>query len=340
MAESVHGRAKSRIRLQEVALESGYSIGTVSRAISRPEHLHPATVAHVRAAAERLGYRPNIVARALRMGVSESIHVLTPSLVSLFPDIIRGIESAALDFGYSVVILHTAGDEVRQRRYLADVAAGRADGALLLSMPVPEGLGVGPGRFPPMVSVLQESGHADVACVRMDDLQAASLVVEHLLGLGHRRIAHIRGEEGHPLAARREQAFVRAMRAAGLRPICVPGAFAPEAGQRAMAALLDAAEPPTAVYAANDEIAVGALTALRDRGLRAPEHVSVVGHDDQRLSRIYEPAITTVQVPAFEMGRQAMSLLRSVMGSEGFPLETLLTARLAVRSTTAPPGAT
>ncbi len=330
---------QAKIRLQEVALASGYSIGTVSRVMSNPERLSASTVAHVRAVIDRLGYRPNVMARALRMGVSQTIHVITPSLVSLYPEIIRGIESAALELGYSVVIIHTDRDAGRERRHLSDVAAGRGDGALLLATAIPDGVVTGAGQFPPAVSVLQKVIHPAVPSVWMDNVHSGKLATQHLLELGHRRIVHICGDADDPLARQRRQGFVLAMEAAGLQPHWVESGFTPEAGQYSMAKLLQGPDRPTAVFAANDEIAVGVLAAMRDAGLRAPNDISVIGHDDQRLSRIYDPAISTVRVPAFEIGRQAMAKLRAVMMKEPSRDDVVFAAQVVARSSTAGPPA-
>jgi LacI family repressor for deo operon, udp, cdd, tsx, nupC, and nupG len=331
--------AQFKVRLQEVALESGYSIGTVSRALSSPRNLSPSTVAHVRAVAERLGYRPNMVARALKMGESKCIYVICPRISCFFPEIIRGIEGAALEFGYSILIAHTERDPELEGRYMEEISAGRADGALLLSMPRLDDKFFQRDEAPPIVSVLDSLGRDNIPSVRINHARGAEQAVEHLVALGHRRIAHITGDLKVALVRERQRGFVEAMNRAGLEPVCIPATFSSEAGQAAMAELLTRAQKPTAVFAGNDEIAAGAIAAIRGAGLKVPDDVSVVGHDDQPLSRLYDPQITTVHVPSFEVGYQAMKLLRARLFKEVCEPDTLLPTRVMARATTAPPPA-
>jgi len=329
--------ATLKVRLQEVALESGYSIGTVSRALSSPHSLSASTVEHVRAVAERLGYRPNMVARALKMGVSRSIYVICPRISCFFPEIIRGAERAALEFGYSLLIAHTERDPELEGRYMSEILAGRADGALLLSMPWLDSKFFQYEEAPPIVSVLDSIGRDNIPSVRIDHARGAAQAVEHLVALGHRRIAHITGDLKVSLVQERRRGFVEAMQRAGLEPVCIAAAFTAEAGQAAMDELLNRAQRPTAVFGGNDEIAVGAMAAIRKAGLKVPDDVSVVGHDDQPLSSLYDPQVTTVHVPAFEVGYQAMSLLRARLHKEAGEPDMLLPTRVIARATTARP---
>ena len=130
------------------------------------------------------------------------------------------------------------------------------------------------------------------------------------------------------------------MKAAGLKNAeenCVPGEFTPEAGQSAMEILLARPQLPTAVFAANDEIAIGAIRAIRAAGLKVPEDISVIGYDDQRLGRIYEPPLTTVHIPTFDLGYQAMVKMRRILAREEFEYDALLPTHVVTRATTAPP---
>jgi LacI family repressor for deo operon, udp, cdd, tsx, nupC, and nupG len=140
------------------------------------------------------------------------------------------------------------------------------------------------------------------------------------------------------MAEHRRQGFLNAMQAAGLSTeYCVPGEFSPEAGQVAMEMLLARANPPTAVFASSDEMAVGAIRAIRAAGLSVPGDISVMGYEDQRLSRIYDPQITTVHIPTFDIGYQAMVKLRRILAREPFEHEAILPTHVIVRQTTAAP---
>lgn len=326
--------------IKDVAADLGTSVATVSRAISRPHLLKADTVERVREAIKRIGYRPNLVAQNLKLGSTRSIYVVIPSLSPFFLEIFRGVERAAMEASYSAVIAHTGRDPVREGEFFDQVAGGRADGVLLLSSarihtPVPHQF-----QLPPTVAVLEAAEGQDFPSVRVDHVRAAIQATNHLLQLGHRQIAHITGNARSPMAVHRREGFVAAMSAAGVRNAeehCVPGEFTPEAGQTAMEILLGRDSIPTAVFAANDEIAIGAIRAIRAKGLRVPEDISVIGYDNQRLGSIYDPALTTVHIPTFDLGYQAMIKLFRMLSNEQFEHDILLPTHVVKRATTAAP---
>jgi LacI family repressor for deo operon, udp, cdd, tsx, nupC, and nupG len=324
--------------IKDVARELDISVATVSRALSKPHLLRPATVARVREAVARLGYRPNLVAQNLKLGSTGIIYVVVPAMSLFFFDVFRGIERAALELGYSVVAAHTARDPVREGEYFDQVACGRADGVLLVSSARLETRPPHQHQYPPTVAVLEADEGREFPTVRVDHVAAAVAATNHLIELGHRRIAHISGNAHAPMAEHRRRGFLKAMEAAGLSTeYCVPGEFSPEAGQVAMEGLLARATPPTAVFASSDEMAVGAIRAIRAAGLSVPGDISVMGYEDQRLSRIYDPQISTVHVPTFDLGYQAMVKLRRILAREPDEHEVLLPTHIVQRATTAPP---
>ena len=322
--------------IKDVARELDISVATVSRALSKPHLLRPATVARVREAVARLGYRPNLVAQNLKLGSTGIIYVVVPAMSLFFFDVFRGIERAALELGYSVVAAHTGRDPVREGEYFDQVACGRADGVLLVSSARLETKPPHLHQYPPTVAVLEADEGREFPTVRVDHVEAAAAATDHLIELGHRRIAHISGNEHAPMAEHRRRGFLKAMEKAGLSTeYCVPGEFSPEAGQVAMELLLARTAPPTAVFASSDEIAVGAIRAIRAAGLSVPGDISVMGYEDQRLSRIYDPQITTVHVPTFDIGYQAMVKLRQILVREPFEHDALLPTHIVQRATTA-----
>jgi LacI family repressor for deo operon, udp, cdd, tsx, nupC, and nupG len=332
--------ARRPATIKDVARELDISVATVSRALSKPHLLRPATVQRVREAVDRLGYRPNLVAQNLKLGSTRIIYVVIPSLSPFFLEIFRGIERAALELGYSAMIGHTGRDPAREGEYFDQVACGRADGVMLLSSARVETPAPHQHQLPPTVAVLEAAEGQDFPSVRVDHIQAAMQATNHLIELGHRRIAHITGNARAPMAVHRRQGFIAAMQAAGLKNAeenCVPGEFTPEAGQSAMEILLARPQLPTAVFAANDEIAIGAIRAIRAAGLKVPEDISVIGYDDQRLGRIYDPPLTTVHVPTFDLGYQAMVKMRRILAREDFEHDALLPTHVVKRATTAAP---
>lgn len=324
--------------IKDVARELDISVATVSRALSKPHLLRPATVERVREAVARLGYRPNLVAQNLKLGSTGIVYVVVPAMSLFFFDVFRGIERAAAELGYSVVAAHTARDPVREGEYFDQVACGRADGVLLVSSARLETRPPHMHQYPPTVAVLEADEGREFPAVRVDHIAAASMATQHLIDLGHRRIAHISGNTLAPMAEHRRRGFQQAMQAAGLsEEYIVPGEFSPESGQAAMEALLARPNPPTAVFASSDEIAVGAIRAIRAAGLSVPGDISVMGYEDQRLSRIYDPQITTVHIPTFDLGYQAMVKLRRILAREAFEHDAMLPTHIVIRATTAPP---
>lgn len=326
--------------IKDVARELDISVATVSRALSKPHMLRPATVTRVREAVDRLGYRPNLVAQNLKLGSTGIVYVVIPALSPFFYDVFRGIERAALELGYSAIVAHTGRDPLREGEYFDQVACGRADGVLLVSTAQLEIEPPHKHTLPPTVMVLESHGHKNFPAVRVDHVVAATQATNHLLELGHRRIAHITGNVRAPMSVKRREGFVAAMAAAGIKNAeenCVPGEFTPEAGQAAMETLLQRPVLPTAVFCSSDEIAVGAIRAIRAAGLRVPDDISIIGYEDQRLSRIYDPQITTVHVPTFDSGYQAMVKLRRILAREQYEHDVVLPTHVLIRQTTAPP---
>jgi len=328
------------VTIRDVARDLGVSVATVSRALAKPELLRPATVTRVREAIDRLGYRPNVVAQTLSLGSTNSVYVIIPSLSPFFMEIFRGIERAALELDYSVVIVHSGRDPVREGAYFDQVACGRADGVLLLSSARVQTRRPHRFKLPPTVAVLEADEGGEFPSVRVDHVAAAMQATNHLIQLGHLRIAHITGNAGAPMAAHRRQGFLTAMAEAGFKSAeerCVPGEFTPDAGYAAMEILLARPVRPTAVFAANDEIAVGAICAIVAAGLRVPEDISVIGYDDQQLGRVYNPPLTTVHVPTIDLGYQAMVKLRRILADEEYEHDVLLPTHVIQRGSTAPP---
>lgn len=322
--------------LAQVAAHIGVSTATVSRALNKPELLSPETVARVRQAAEELRYRPNYLAKHLKVGRTYNILVVVPRLSPFFLEMFRGIEEATNHLGYFAIIAHGGRDPVREGAYFDQVSSGRADGLLLLSS------GHGPARAnkyarPPVVSLLDADFSPDIPAVRVDHRLGAIAATNHLISLGHLRIAHISGSPDSPMALSRRAGFLQALRDAGL-PVdprqIVEGGFTLEAGQDAMAQLLQQTRRPTAVFAANDEAAIGAIKAIRAAGLDVPGDISVIGFDDQRLGRIYEPALTTVHVPAFELGYRGLTMLDGLLRGKDIARDELLETHIVQRATT------
>jgi LacI family transcriptional regulator, repressor for deo operon, udp, cdd, tsx, nupC, and nupG len=326
--------------IKDVAAALGMSVATVSRALSQPELLREETRERVLAAVQKLGYRPNLLARSLRRGRTHSILLVVPTLSPFFLEIYAGAEEAARRTKFSVLLGHSDDDADREESYFDQVISGRADGIILATASVPEAYASGKRALPPLVTVLERLQGHDQPVVRVDHRAGAAEATRHLIELGHRRIAHITGSRRPQSTAHRQAGYREALKAAGIgysEELVEEGDFSMESGQAAMKALLALGSPPTAVFAANDEMAFGAMTEARARGYLVPQDLSVVGYDDQKTAAFYNPPLTTVNIPRHELGRRAAHELIERLDGRELANEILLPTRLIVRESTAPP---
>ena len=322
--------------LADISRRAGVSIATASRVLNGSAHpVSDATRSRVVAAAEELGYRPSELARALVKRTSRIIGVIVGDIVDpYFAEIARGVEDVAARAGHLTMICNADRRPTAELAHLAVLRDYHAAGVVFAGSGYEHASEEGALRA--AVDELQAAGSAVVALaprdldcpsVLVDNRAAAFDVTEHLLSLGHRRIAFVQGPPGLHTSTQRLEGFEAAMAAAGAEAFRLPGGFEYEAGDAAAAALLAGGELPDAVLGVNDEVAVGLVTGLRRGGVDVPGHVSVAGIDDTRPARLVD--LTTVSLPLHELGERAARLI--VEGAEG---DLVLPHRLAVRGTT------
>ncbi|WP_461023427.1 LacI family DNA-binding transcriptional regulator [Thalassiella azotivora] len=332
--------------IADVARTAGVSIATVSRALRGLPEVAETTRQRVIAAAVELDYAVSPLAAGLASGKVRSIAVVTPHVGRwFFGEVLHAVSAVVGQRGYDIVMYVV--DSVQARRsFFSDLPPrGRVGGVITMAMPMSEHE---TDRLRSLrVPVIAVGHDADLPRVRVDDRLAARTAVQHLVDLGHERIAVVNGDAGESwdfvVPRHRLEAYEQVLRENGL---CVDprwrpnGHFTADGGQVAMQQILDAGPPyPTAVFSQSDEMAFGVLRALRRAGLRVPHDVSVVGVDDHELARLWD--LTTVAQPVAEHGRVAAQRLLDAIDAGG-PApdeaeETLLPVRLVVRSTTAPP---
>ncbi|MGH2713058.1 MAG: LacI family DNA-binding transcriptional regulator [Thermoleophilaceae bacterium] len=319
----------------DVARHAGVSQSTVSLVFSGKGagRVSEATQERVRRAARELGYRPNVAAQALRLGSSRAVALLVPDVTNpFFGRVLRGAQRAAQAAGYTVVLVDTGRDRQWAAQSFETLRAGPADGYLLFEVAVPEGLG------PDQHVVLMEREAPGRRWVRFDSEGGAEAAFGHLLELGHRRIGHLAASFDAPTFHLREAARRRVLAEAGLDPDAQPRAvteIAIDAARDAAGPLLD--ERPTAVFCDDDLIAAGLYMAARERGLRIPGHLSVVGFDDMDFARALEPPLTTVALDAEKLGATAFELLEGSMSGRRTRQKLVLPGELLVRGSTAAP---
>lgn len=333
-------RAKPRATSRDVATRAGVSQPTVSLVLSRnpTARVAPATRERVLRAAEELGYRPNVIARSLVRRRSYALGVIVPDLANqFFSDVVSGAERVAIDAGYAVFLCEQR--DTPLEKHLEALVARQIDGVIIDAA----GAGTVPeSAFEGLNVVLIDEPSDRWPGVASDAEEAGRLAGEHLLRLGHRRIAFVGPAADVHGFRMRERGFMRVLREAGVSPRSEWVRRAPstlDGGQSAMRALLSLAERPTATFCANDLLALGAHKACTQVGVSVPRAMSLVGCDDIAFAQLVTPELTTVAVPARELGARAARLL--VRGLEGVAAPTRparpLPVKLVVRGTTAPP---
>ncbi|SDF59870.1 DNA-binding transcriptional regulator, LacI/PurR family [Lentzea fradiae] len=328
-----------RPTMEDVALRAGVSRALVSLVMRGSPKVSEQRRSAVLKAAEELGYSPHAMARSLASRTSTVLGVMVSDLHnSFFAEVVDGIDEVAHQQGFELIINTGGRSPARERRALESLLSFRPAGLILLSPVVPAtSIGKAADQLP-VVLVARSSRISTVDTVNDDGEVGARLAVEHLVSLGHSRIAHLDGGEGSQAGPRR-RGYVAAMESHGLAPQVVTSEYTDVAGARAIRRLLAEDDLPTAIFSCNDFNAVGAISALEDAGLRVPEDISVVGYDNTSLAALRHVSLTTVDQPRAEFGRLAASaLLHRVRDDRAEPVRHLLTPSLVVRTTTAPPG--
>jgi LacI family transcriptional regulator len=324
------------VTVADVARHAGVSTASVSRALSGADGVSAAVRERVIAAAQALGYRPNTVARSLRTTRTQTVGLIIPDVVNpFFSELAWAIEEAAHQHGYSVILCNANEETDRQDGYIELMLARRVDG--LLVTPVLEespALNAAVRQGVPMVFVDRAVPSMEAPVVRADGRLAISKLVDHLVGLGHERIAVITGPRQTLTGRERLTAFRTAMRAHSLdlpRELVRFGNFQADSGRRAAAQLLDLDEPPTAVFAVDNLMALGAWQEMRLQGLRIGSDIAVAGFDDPPWFQLLDPPLTTVSQPVGRIGVLAVEALVEVIGGgpAGFHL---LDCELVIRA--------
>jgi LacI family transcriptional regulator len=336
--------ARPRVTLRDVARRVGVHPSTVSRA------LNPATrglitegiARRVTRAAARLGYRLNPIAYGLKTNRSRTVGVLVPDITNpVFPPIIRGIEDALAEAGYTAILANTDNDAGRERVILENMFARRVDGLILATArrrdPVVERC---IAEDLPVVLINRMVDSGAVSWVVNDDAFGVQLVVRHLIDRGHTRIAHLAGPLTLSTGNARHRSFLSALKAAGLRNdarrVVACGAFSESEGRLGFLELWRRDRSFTAVVAANDLLALGCYDAARELGVRVPDDLAVTGFNDMPFVDKLQPPLTTVRIPHYRMGAQAARTLVARLHNRDAPIEHVtLRPELVVRASTA-----
>ena len=328
-----------RVTIADVARAAGVSIPTVSKVINQRDGVAPATILRVQEVVEQLGYETSLVARSLRSSRTGVVGILVPEFEPFSTELLRGISSATIGTGYELLayagLVTGAGQPGWERRSLSRLSGTLIDGAIVVTPTTALS-----STSIPVVAIDPHTGPEGHATVDADNEDGAVQAVEHLVALGHTRIAHLRGRPDLASAQLREAGYRRALVAAGLpvdEGLVRDGGYQEDQSATVARDLLAAADRPTAVFAANDSSAVGVLRAAAELGLRVPEDVSVVGFDDVPQASTTTPPLTTVAQPLAELGSRAVEMLLTMLRGEPTSDHLRLPTTLRVRASTAPP---
>lgn len=336
----------TQVSIVDVAAAAGVAPSTVSRALQDHPRISAARRAQIKALAEQMGYRPNQVARSLVTGRSHTLGVVVTEVTDPFvAEVMRGAELASREAGYTLIFASSDRDPDRELEAIRLLLAREVEGIIVISgraatryaeLRDPAQLG---GADWPLVLVNNQQAGRGIYSVQMDNRAGAIAAVSYLKLLGHRRIAFVAGPERGRSSRERLEGYRQGIAVNGLGPmaeVVVSGAGLLQDGPRALAALMDVAEPPTAVLCYNDLAAIGLLAAAARAGLRVPGDLSVVGYDNIPFSAFSVPPLTTVDQPKGQMGRLAVEICLAAL--DGRPVEdVVLRGELVIRESAAPP---
>jgi LacI family transcriptional regulator len=315
---------KRRVTLKDVADAVGVHLSTVSRALdpSTPHRVSDELAEKIERASRRLGYKRNSAAYTLKKNTTRTIGVIIPDITDpAFPPIIRGIEDALARRGYVAIVTNTDGDARRESEMIDMLRDRGVDGLLLASVEIDDPVAGNEGRdTPPIVTVNRQIIGSGLPCVVADEAAGMQAVVTHLVALGHRRIAAIAGPQHLSTGVLRHRGFLAACDALGLGgdpPVAIARFYREEEGERCTETLLATSDAFTALVCANDRLAIGAIAALRRRGLECPSDVAVTGFNDMIMVDRLTPPLTTVRVPKHQMGVRAAEMIVDLI--EGRP---------------------
>jgi LacI family transcriptional regulator len=333
----------SKVTIVDVAEKAGVSFGTVSRVINNDIHVKPETRERVRGVMQKLGYTANRQARSLAGGRSNIIGVLVPDLgTGYIGEIIRGIDAELSLTDLDLILYTTRRTASKEANYVANLAKGMVDGLLLVLPRSPaDYIGTLTNRGVPFVLIDYQGIGRDCPAVGATNWQGAYHATEYLIKLGHTRIGFITGSRDLGCAEDRLEGYRSALRTYHIpdeSELIYEGNFFQPDGYAGASALLSLANPPTAIFASNDVMAMGVMDAVRSRDLRVPDDVSVVGFDDIPQAAMVRPGLTTVNQQLEKMGRVATQMLLDLFHNKNQPETRIeLPTELVIRESCRPP---
>ncbi|EWH12158.1 LacI family transcriptional regulator [Catenovulum agarivorans DS-2] len=333
----------ARMGIKQIAALAGVSIATVSRTLRNPEIVSEQTRNKVQKAIDESGYKPNKLGASLRTHRSGNVVAIIPDVTDPFNSgIICAIEQQAQKLGYSVLLGDTQNDKERAKQYAEMAEYGQADGIILFSHELPFNLDPNKNvleQLPPLINASEATEHQELPKVLVDNYSGACQATQHLIDLGHKRIAIITGPLQTNSTQERLRGYKDTLFSAGIaydEQLVCEGDYHLESGMNETEKLLLLKDRPTAIFCFCDDMAIGASKVLKENGYNIPADVSLVGFNDIRYATYMTPALTTVRQPVAELGRIAMLQLHQLLNKAPADNETVLPVELIVRQSTGP----
>jgi DNA-binding LacI/PurR family transcriptional regulator len=327
------------VSIKDIARAMNISYSTVSRALNNSPRVKAETRQQIQQLAATMGYLPSAVARSLVTRRTNTLGIVVTKITDLFfAEVIQGIEEAALSYGYSIILTNSAGQPEYELAAIQSLRERRVDGIILVaacaSTESKQRLFSQPLETPIVIINNVHQEHIGFS-VETDNLQGGCIATQHLLDLGHRRIAYIAGPVSEWDSVERQQGYVQTLQAAGVvvdSALMIRGDNLPAGGFQAMHQLLALPTPPSAIFCYNDVTALGAMRAAYSAGKSVPQDISIVGFDDISLAAYFEPPLTTVAQAKLEMGEKAVQMVLDLLAGQPVMEKSVLPSRLIVRA--------
>ena len=322
--------------MRELARKLGVSTSTVSRAFSKPEMVRPELRERILRMARELDYKPNPIARAMVRGQSDLIGLVVPDITNpFFPAIVRGVEDEARKHGLNLIVCNSDGQVAKEKQYLHSLHDLTVAGVILASASRRDAYVAELATSVPVVVMDRRLVGSLVSQVNADNYGGSKAVVDHLAGLGHRKLLYLSGPPMISTTEDRLRGFRDQCRLHGIDFYVVRAGFGIDDGYAAMEKASPMMDGTTGVVCANDLCAFGALARLAEVGILVPDQISVTGFDDIAFARILKPSLTTVRQPAYEMGRLAVTAILDMRHGRASRRPVVLPTELVIRDSTA-----
>lgn len=325
--------------IQDVAKMAGVSVATVSRVLNNSSSVTEETRHHVQEAIQKLNYQPNLLGRNLRRLETRMILVLLPTISNTFySKIVKGMEGVGHKNDYNIMICDTGSNAERERTYLNLLKNKLVDGVIFMAPELSKEELSGIGKHFPVVQCCEYREGAEVSHISINNFDAAYQAVRHLIHIGHQKIGMISGDNHFISTFQREEGYKKALEDAGLSfnpSHIIKGEYGFKSGLRAAQQFLAMDEKPTAIFAASDMMAIGAIKAIKQKGFSVPKDMAVIGFDNISFSTMVEPQLTTVAQPQYDIGCMAMELLlKRIKGELDKPQYIYVEHELIIREST------